>query len=557
MQKLTQEGELLTKEGGDIMEESIKHVGGIVVSEGVAMAKAYHYKARDFEIRRQKTSEGEANEQWLMFRDASEKAKKQLWNMAECAKTEEDAALFHAHIQLLADEKIVFEIRKAIQEEHLYAEAAVEMVYTSYEALFLATKDELLAARAADIQDVKNRLLHCLSGTESRDLSHLPEDVIVICGELMPSVVATMDRMRIKGVISQRGGYNSHSAIMLRSYGIPAIFAARNAMSAIPNEAEVILNATEGYYIPNPEIKDAEEFTQLKKTLEEQRTEMEKFRRKPCVLKDGTTVEIGLNIESADYDNTEGLFDFVGLVRTEFLYMSKDRLPDEEEQFDIYKKIVERAGGRQVTLRTLDIGGDKRLPGVKIKESEGLSDKRGLKFCLEHRDLFLVQLRAALRASAFGPLQIMFPMVEHIEDIAVAKECIEQAKTELKERGIGFDEHIPVGIMIEVPKIAKQAETVAALVDFASVGTNDLAQAMCCFDRHQMTVDEYYQSDNKEMRKLLQGIFKAFDKAGKAVSVCGEMAGNPKMAKTLVELGARRLSMNAAGIGIVKAHLTR
>ena len=539
------------------MEESKKCFAGIVVSEGLALAKTYHYRTTDFEIRCQEAPKEAASEQLTLFRDASEKAKKQLLYAADTCKAEE-ANLFLAYVQLLEDEEICSKISKKIEEEFLYAEMAVEQVYMAYANLFSSAEDDLLAARAADLQDVKNRLLCCLLGREYMDISHLPDDVIVVCDELLPSAVATMDKIHVKGVIAQRGGYNSHSAIMLRNYAVPAVFGISDAMGCIPNGTDVMLNATEGYYILSPDACVTDRFHFLQNERKIRMEEMEKYRLQPCRRKDGTKVEIGLNIENADFENTEGLFDFVGLVRTEFLYMGSNKLPSEEKQFEIYREIVERAASRPVTFRTLDVGGDKILPYFKSQQmTETMETVRGVRFCFSQEELFFAQLRAILRASAYGSAQVMFPMVESIEDISVAREYLEKAKEQLRKRGDSFDDRMKVGIMIEVPAIAMQADKVAELVDFASIGTNDLSQALGKSDRQHMTVEEYYQSNNENMRKLLQGIFEAFDKAGKPVSVCGEMAGNPQMAEMLVDLGAKSLSMNVTGIATVKAHLLR
>ena len=560
MQRLTQEGELLRNKGGDIVGQSRRFDTGIAVSEGIALAKAYKYHSDEIAIRTKKAPLQACDEQLALFHDILNRTKVQLANLYEefKGKDEEKANLFQAYAQLLEDETIDAEIYSAIRENHLFAEAAVEQVYNKYVTLFATSENKLLEERVADLEDLKQRLIYGILGIKRTDLSNLSENVIVIAGELMPSEAITMDREHVKGVITQKGGYNSHSAIMLRSMAIPAIFGVSNEMESVIDGEEVILNAAEGYVVLSPSEQEKKRFTELQTELQIQKISREAFRLMPCILEDGSKVEIGINVDGPEYDNTKGLFDFVGLLRTEFVFMSRSCLPSEEEQFAIYRDVVQRAGGRRVTLRTLDVGEDKRLPyEVSPLQAKNDSMERGLRFCFANTDLFFCQLRAALRASAFGPLQIMFPIVESLEDIAKAKEYVEEAKRQLRERHIAFDESIPVGIMIEVPGIARMADKVASLVDFASVGTNDLSQYLGISRRDSMTVTQYNQSDSDEMRQILGFVIASFAEAGKSLSICGEMAGNPKLAKELTLLGARQLSMNETAIAAVKEALIK
>ncbi len=540
------------------MKEGKKVLKGIPVSEGIALAKAYHYEREVLSVREDMISEAEVNEQMTLFHDALAKAKAQLNEIYESLLSEDEdkAKIFLAHVELLEDEEILDEIQVAIEEEHRYAETAIEQVYTSFSQMLAKVEDPLIAGRAADLVDIKQRLIRICQNKQICSLANLKEDVILVANDLLPSDTATMDREHIKGIVTQVGGYNSRSAILARSFAIPAVLGVREALTKIPKGTEILLNAMDGEVTVDPDGQDKVLFSAMLKTFRQQKEAREKYRLQPCVLPDGSIVEIGLNIGQTDFEYEDGLFDFVGLFRTEFLYMENDHLPSEEEQFQAYKKVVEKAKGRMVTLRTLDIGGDKTLPYMQLpKEENPFLGKRALRLCFLEEEIFLTQLRAALRASAFGPLQIMFPMVGSLEDIDRAKEYVEKAKEQLRKMEQPFDEKIPLGIMIEIPSIALMADLAASRVDFASIGTNDLTQYLCAADRMNETVSEYYQNDCVAMWRILKFVFDSFGAQGKPVSVCGEMAGNPKLAAMLVELGARKLSMSASCIAAVKETL--
>ena len=540
------------------MKEGKKMLKGIPVSEGIALAKAYHYEKQVLSVKEDLTSQSDVSVQMALFHDALLKAKIELTEIYESLLPEDEdkAKIFLAHQELLEDEEIQDEIQMAIEEEHRYADAAIEQVYTSFAQILAQVEDPLIAGRAADLMDVKQRLIRICQNRQIESLSNLKEDVILVANDLLPSDTATMDREHIKGIVTQIGGYNSHSAILARSFGIPAVLGVQDALSLIPNEAEILLNAMAGEVMVDPDDQDKILFSSMLASFAKRNEEREHYRLKPCLLADGAKVEIGLNIGQTDFEYEDGLFDFVGLFRTEFLYMEKDHLPSEEEQFQAYKEVVERAKGHMVTLRTLDIGGDKTLPYMQLpKEENPFLGKRALRLCFAEEELFLTQLRAALRASAFGPLQLMFPMVGSLEDIDKAKEYVERAKEQLRKMGQPFWEKIPLGIMIEIPSIALMADLAASKVDFASVGTNDLTQYMCAADRMNETVSEYYQNDSVAMWRILKFVFESFAAKGKPVSVCGEMAGDPKLAAMLVQLGARKLSMSASCIAAVKETL--
>ena len=334
----------------------------------------------------------------------------------------------------------------------------------------------------------------------------------------------------------------------------------RAFLTCMPEKEEHLYAFVRKLFREGPAVTPGEECIRdirEKQTSFFRKKEAEKnFLNKPAIMKDGTEIKIGINIGSQEFDVPTDRYDFIGLFRTEFLYMEGKELPGEETQFEAYRQVVQKAKGHPITLRTLDIGGDKTLPYMELpKEDNPFLGKRAIRLCFAEKELFLTQLRAALRASAYGPLQIMFPMVGSLEDIRKAKEYLNLAKEQLKERKQQFDEQIRIGIMIEIPAIALIADLAAEEVDFASIGSNDLTQYLSAADRMNPEVAAYYKSDSTAMLRLLRFVFQEFSKRGKEISVCGEMAGNPETAQLLVGLGARKLSMSSGNIAGVKAKL--
>lgn len=540
------------------MKTERKILSGNPVSAGVTYAKAYVYYPLELNVTEGYFAAGEEEENLKAFRDAFACAAEELDDLYERLSREDEskAKIFAAHKEILEDEEILDEIQMAIEDERMNPDFAMEKVFTEFAELLAKVADPLIAGRAADLQDVKKRLLRIYLGKEEKNLAALTEDVIVIAHDLLPSDTATMDRGHVKGIVTEIGGSNSHSAILARSFRIPAILGVANAMSEFPDGCLVSMDAIRGELIINPTAEEVAENEEKKQAFLKKWEEEEQYLDKPAVMKDGTKIQIGINVGSADFDVPETQFDFVGLFRTEFLYMENTCLPGEEEQFEAYKKVIKNAKGHPVTLRTLDIGGDKTLPYMELpKEENPFLGKRALRLCLANDSLFQTQLRAALRASVFGPLQIMFPMVGSMEDIYRAKECVERAKESLRTEGVVFDENIKIGIMIEIPSIALIADLAAEEVDFASIGSNDLTQYVSATDRMNPEVTSYYQNYSPAMFRLLGHIFEAFESRGKAVSVCGEMAGNPQAAVALAGLGAKKLSMSVANIAGVKAAL--
>ena len=531
---------------------------GKPVSPGIAIAKAYIYQSLEIHVPEEAVAVGGEPEQLGIFEKVCAQAKAELDELRERLGAEDvsKAKIFAAHREILEDEEVLAEIRHAITVDRQNAAAAIDKVYGQFAELLAGVADPLIAERAADLYDVRDRLLRLCMGKKAKDLSMLCEDVIIVAHDLRPSDTATMDRAHVKGIVTETGGTNSHSAILARSFQIPAILGVENAVSLIKEGSLLAMDAISGELFPEPTPERMEAFGEKRRGFLAETAKEERYRDRPAVMADGTKLLLGMNIGGTEFDMPGDRFDFIGLLRTEFLYMEASELPDEEAQFSAYRRVVEHANGHTVTLRTLDIGGDKTLPYMELpKEENPFLGKRALRLCFDEPELFQTQLRAALRASAFGSLQIMFPMVGGMEDIARAKQQLETAKKALSEKGIAFDPNIRTGIMIEVPSIALIADLAAEEVDFASIGSNDLTQYVCAADRMNPGTAGYYQNLSPAMLRLLSFVFAEFNRRGKEICVCGEMAGNPKAAVLLAGLGARRLSMSAANDAGVKAAL--
>ena len=392
------------------------------VSKGIAIGKTFSYQPYVPTIQEMTVSDEEIPQQINAYEQAQAAAQKELQEIVrQLENTASDKAkIFEAHLEMLEDEAVDELIRENIESENYTAAYAIHLGYTTYEKLLKKAKDALIAERAADLVDVKNRLLRCLEGKEEKNLSRLSEPVIVVAHDLLPSDTATMDQANVLGILTETGGATSHSAIIARSYGIPAILGIPNVLASIPSQSEIILDAFEGTVLVEPTSEQKEAYSQRRTAFLKKQEEDLRYRLLPGATSDGTSVDIGLNIGSADPLELQELdcADYIGLFRTEFLYMNSDHLPTEEEQFEAYRRVLVAAGDKPVTLRTLDIGGDKSLSYMELpKEDNPFLGKRALRLCFDEPDLFRAQIRAALRASAYGNLWLMFPMVGSLEDL--------------------------------------------------------------------------------------------------------------------------------------------
>ncbi len=529
------------------------------VSAGIAVGKTYIYQAFEADVHEAYFEKGKEAEYLAAWQTAKEKAEAELNRIIDYLDESGDdkADIFRAHMEILFDEEIDEMVTDAIQSERTMPDFAVERSFGEFIEILGRAKDKLISERTTDLRDVRNRLIRTLSGQRENDLSLLPEEVIVVAHDLLPSDTATIDRTKVIGIITEVGSATSHSAIIARSYRIPAILSVPEATKILQNGECVAMDATAGTVAVNPDETALKEYRRKKEAFDREAAVIETFQAQEARLKSGEHVEIGINVggeaDAEGYDDC----DFIGLFRTEFLYMGNDHLPSEEEQFEAYKAVLERAKGKPVTLRTLDIGGDKTLKYMQLpKEDNPFLGKRALRLCFDRPELFRTQLTAALRASVFGKLKIMFPMVGSIEDFRKAKQIVEKVKADLEKRGCAFDPNVPLGIMIEIPSIAAVADLAAKEVDFASIGTNDLCQYFCAVDRMNDAIGGYYQSYSPAFIRLLSGIIGAFNDAGKDISMCGELAGDPKATSVLIGVGLRKFSMNAASVAKIKWKLS-
>lgn len=467
----------------------------------------------------------------------------------------EKAKIFTAHIDILFDEAMDGDIREQIENNRCPPDRAIAEVFEKYARILGKAPDPLIKERASDIRDVKTRLIRVWNGVPEKNLSSLPAPAVIVVHDLLPSDTATLDRKNVLAIVTEIGGSTSHSAIIARSYGIPAVLGVDKATEHFSQGETVIADALTGQVISEPTEEQLRSCTEKRRRFLAQQDQINAFINQEAVTPDGVRVDIELNLASVSEQALEGekYTDGVGLFRTEFLYLGRDSLPTEEEQFEIYRAVLTKFGGRPVTLRTLDIGGDKKLGCLNLPHEENpFLGNRALRLCFDRPDIFLTQLRAAFRASVYGNLWIMFPMVASMDDIFRAKQAVFEVKKELTDENIAFSPDVKLGIMIEIPSIALLADFAAKEVDFASIGTNDLCQYTMAVDRLNPAVNEYYQSYNPALFRLIHLAAKSFLEKGKPVCVCGELGGDRLGAAVLMGLGVRKLSMSISSVAQIR-----
>lgn len=528
---------------------------GIIGSAGVVVGDAYLYQR--YMPKLENLTAGSPEEELEAYLRAMDAAKEELEALQAHFRElsdEEKEAIFAAHLEILVDETVDEEIRDAIAED-MGAAQSIQLVYNNYIAVFEGLEDPLIRERAVDMRDVCGRLLRCLEGVPEQNLSALPGPVIVVAEDLVPSDTATLDRKNVLGIITAAGGATSHSAIIARSYEIPALMGVGKAIDSLQNGQQIILDAEAGVFYTDFSEEDRVFYEKKRTLFLERRRKTKLYLNREPVTPDGQRIMVEMNIASPDPQNLESACysDGVGLFRSEFLYLGHSTLPTEEEQFETYRKVLMTFGQRPVILRTMDIGGDKQLECLNLpKEDNPFLGNRALRLCFQNPDVFNTQLRAALRASVYGNLWIMFPMVGSMDDIRKAKACVERARNELRDEGIAFSDAVKIGIMIEIPSIALLADKAAEEVDFASIGTNDLTQYCTAVDRGNPEIASYYQTFHPALFRLIGYVVKEFSARGKSVGVCGEMGGNPMSAAVLMGLGMRQLSMGASAMAGIK-----
>ena len=462
-----------------------------------------------------------------------------------------EADIMQAYLMIMQDPSLIAETENAIKNSNYNAEYAVEVGFNSVAQIFENMDDKYMASRSRDILDIKNRVLGKLLKEESIDLTKLKPNTIIVAEELTTSDTAKLDFNNISGIVTELGGENSHTSIMARTHAIPAITKVKDATKVLKNGDSIAINGTSGEIYINPTEEEKQRLLDLEKQLEEEKAELEKYKNQESVTKDGTKVKLYANIglpsdaKVALNNTAEG----VGLLRSEFLYMDSDTMPSEESQFTAYKEVAQIMEGKEAIIRTLDIGGDKDLKYLELeKEANPFLGYRAIRLCLDRPDIFKTQLRAILRASAFGKLAIMFPMISSIDELREAKGVLEECKKELDNENIEYDKNIQVGIMIEIPSAALIADKLAKECDFFSIGTNDLIQYTVAVERGNEKISKLY---TKYHPAVIQLIKKAIDGAHSAniiCGMCGEAAGDPTFIPLLVGLGLDEFSMNSNSI---------
>jgi phosphotransferase system enzyme I (PtsI) len=525
---------------------------GIAASDGIAIAKVFRLEEPNLEVKADKITDVEA--EIVRFEGAIKKTVIDLEAIKEKAAVslgEEEAQVFDAHINMVKDPELVGQTHEKIKSESVNAAFAFDAVANQFVTMFEAMDNEYFRERAADIKDIKKRMLSHLLGVALNDPSTINEEVIVVAYDLTPSDTAQLNRDYVKGFATNIGGRTSHSAIMARSLEIPAIVGMGTILEDTTDGELVILDGLEGVIISDPSEAQIVEYEAKITEFKAMKEELKKLKDEPTITIDGHRVELAANIgtpedaKGATANGAEG----IGLYRTEFLYMDRNELPTEEEQFVAYKAVLEEMKDKPVVVRTLDIGGDKELPYLQLPhEMNPFLGYRALRICLDRKDLFRTQLRALLRASVYGKLYVMFPMVATLDEFREAKRALLDAKQELIVEGIEVSDEIQIGMMVEIPSAAVLADQFAKEVDFFSIGTNDLIQYSMAADRMSEKVSYLYQPYNPSILRLIKMVIDASHKEGKWTGMCGEMGGDTMAIPLLLGMGLDEFSMSATSI---------
>ncbi|QUB97718.1 phosphoenolpyruvate--protein phosphotransferase [Leptotrichia sp. oral taxon 221] len=536
----------------------MKRLTGIGASEGVAIGKVLLFTEEEMIIPEVKDENSTIEAELTKLEDGLKKSKTQLIAIREKVKEkmgEDKAAIFDGHIMLLEDEDLIMEVEDKIKGEGLPAAKALHDGINEYCEMISKLDDPYLRERAADLQDIGKRWLKNLLGIRIKDLSDLEPNTVVVTYDLTPSDTAQLDLENCVGFLTEVGGKTAHSAIMARSLELPAVVGIKGVLNEVKEGETVIMDGEEGELFLDPSPELIAEYVAKKEKLAAEKEELKKLISEEAVTTDGRKVDIWGNIGSpndVDAVIASGATG-IGLYRTEFLFMNSDHFPTEEEQYEAYKVVVQKMQGKPVTIRTMDIGGDKELPYLDLpKEMNPFLGYRAIRISLENKDMFKTQLKAILRASHYGQIKIMYPMISSVNEIRKANEILEECKNELDEIGQLFDRNIKVGIMVETPSTAIIAYKFAKEVDFFSIGTNDLTQYFLAVDRGNEMVSALYNSFNPAVLEAIQKVIDAAHNAGISVSMCGEFAGDKKATKLLLGMGLDSFSMSASSTLQVK-----
>ena len=526
---------------------------GTNASDGIGIGTAVIVEEAELIITRREVNDTEAEVQ--RFKGALETTIAETQRMAEdlAARVgEKEAEIMQGHMMLLSDPMLTGEIENSIQNDKVNSEFAIENVCNMYADMFASMGDELMQQRATDMRDIKVRMQRTLMGLQSVDVSALPAGTILVAKDLTPSMTAGINPANVTGIVTELGGRTSHSAILARALEIPAVVAVNGLLDKVKDGDTVVLDGSTGEVYVNPEIEVKAAYEAKREQFLKDKKELEKYIGQPSVTKDGVQVEIVANIgKPEDIDKVlEYDAEGIGLFRTEFLFMDRTAMPTEEEQFEAYKKVAAAMNGKPVIIRTLDIGGDKEIPYMGLEKDENpFLGYRAIRLCLDRKeDIYKPQLRALLRASAFGNIRIMIPLVTCIDEFREAKSLIEELKKELDEKGIAYKKDIQVGIMVETAAASLIADIFAKEADFFSIGTNDLTQYTMSVDRGNKKVSYLYSTFNPAVLRSIRHIIACGRETGIMVGMCGEAASDPMMVPLLLAFGLNEFSMSASAV---------
>ena len=525
---------------------------GIAGSEGIGIGKVVLIEEHDLTVEKKSVTDTDAELKRLQ--DAIEKFVSITNEMADkMAKTvgEQDADILRGHIIMLQDPMIEEQISALMISEKISAEMALEQVLDQTAEMFATVPDELIQQRATDLMDIKSRMLKILMGIEEVDISQVPANTVLVARDLTPSRTAGINPANIAGILTEVGGRTSHSAILARAMEIPAVLSIEGICGIVKNGDTVVLDGSKGEAIVNPDEATVKEFEKKFADYAAEKELLKAYKGKPSQTKDGVKVELVSNIgKPEDADKVvECDGEGIGLFRTEFLFMDRDSVPTEEEQFEAYKKVAETMKGKPVIIRTLDIGGDKAIPylGLETEENPFLGF-RAIRFCLKRRDIYEVQLRALLRASAFGDIKIMVPLVTGVDELRAVKVILEDVKRQLDKDGIAYNKDVKVGVMMETPAACMMADALAKEADFFSIGTNDLTGYTMAVDRGNAKVAYLYSTYNPAVLRAIKRIIECGKAEGIMVGMCGEAAADPKLIPLLLAFGLDEFSVSATSV---------
>ena len=525
---------------------------GIAGSEGIGIGTVVLIEEHEINIETKRVEETGAEIERLQ--NAIEKFVADTNVMAEkmdITVGKKDADILRGHIQMLQDPMIEEQISALIISEKITAEMAVEQVLEQTAEMFSQIPDELLQQRATDFRDIKTRMLKILLGIEDVDISQVPAGTVIVARDLTPSMTAGINPENIEGILTEVGGRTSHSAILARAMEVPAVLSIENICSIAKNGDKVVLDGTSGEAILNPDDETVEKFKKMYSDYQNEKALLKEYAGKPSQTKDGVKVELVCNIgKPADANKVvECDGEGIGLFRTEFLFMDRDSMPTEEEQFEAYKEVAEKMKGKPVIIRTLDIGGDKDVPYLGLEhEDNPFLGFRAIRYCLQRKDIYEIQLKALLRASAFGKIKIMVPLVTGVDELRQVKAMIKEIMAELDKEGVVYNKNIEVGVMMETPAACMMADALAKEAAFFSIGTNDLTGYTMAVDRGNAKVAYLYSTYNPAVLRAIKRIIECGKKEGIMVGMCGEAAADSKLIPLLLAFGLDEFSVSATSV---------